>query len=52
MHSDGIKTRWDISQYPGLALLYPALVAAVLYRDFNRASDDTTVLVCRDRKVH
>jgi anti-sigma regulatory factor (Ser/Thr protein kinase) len=52
MHSDGIKTRWDMSQYPGLALLYPALVAAVLYRDFNRASDDMTVLVCRDHKVH
>lgn len=51
MHSDGIRTRWDISQYPGLALLYPALVAAVLYRDFNRPNDDTTVLVCREHKV-
>jgi anti-sigma regulatory factor (Ser/Thr protein kinase) len=52
MHSDGLKTRWDIDQYPGLAQLYPALIAAVLYRDFNRANDDTTVLVCRSHEVY
>ena len=47
MHSDGIRTRWDLDKYPGLAQLSPALIAAVLYRDFNRRNDDVTVLVCR-----
>jgi hypothetical protein len=50
MHSDGIKTRWDLSLYPGLALLYPALIAAVLYRDFGRGNDDTTVLAFRENR--
>jgi anti-sigma regulatory factor (Ser/Thr protein kinase) len=47
MHSDGIRTRWDLNLYPGLALLSPSLISALLYRDFNRGNDDTTVLVCR-----
>jgi anti-sigma regulatory factor (Ser/Thr protein kinase) len=50
MHSDGIRSRWDLDLYPGLALLSPALIAAVLYRDFNRGNDDVTVLVCRQRR--
>lgn len=49
MHSDGIGTRWNLNSYPGLALSRPALIAAVLYRDFNRGNDDVTVLVCRRR---
>jgi len=50
MHSDGIRTRWDLSLYPGLASLYPALIAAVLYRDFGRGNDDTTVLAFRENR--
>jgi anti-sigma regulatory factor (Ser/Thr protein kinase) len=52
MHSDGIRTRWDLSVYPGLASLYPALIAAVLYRDFGRGNDDTTVLALREYRGH
>jgi anti-sigma regulatory factor (Ser/Thr protein kinase) len=47
MHSDGLMTRWNIDQYPGLASRHPALIAAVLYRDFVRGRDDATVLVSR-----
>jgi anti-sigma regulatory factor (Ser/Thr protein kinase) len=50
MHSDGIKTRWDLNLYPGLSLLYPSLIAAVLYRDFQRGNDDATMLVCRQHR--
>ncbi|MGZ3182118.1 MAG: ATP-binding protein [Telluria sp.] len=50
MHSDGLATRWDMDAYPGLASCHPALVAAVLYRDFARGRDDVTVLVLRDRQ--
>ncbi|WP_176059447.1 ATP-binding protein [Paraburkholderia sp. BCC1876] len=49
LHSDGLATRWDLSPYPGLALRHPALIAAVLYRDFARGRDDITVVVARAR---
>jgi anti-sigma regulatory factor (Ser/Thr protein kinase) len=47
MHSDGLGTRWNMEQYPGLASRHPALIAGVLYRDFSRRRDDVTVLVSR-----
>lgn len=51
MHSDGIGTRWDLDRYPGLSQRHPALIAAVLYRDHARGSDDASVIVAqRQRK--
>lgn len=47
LHSDGLATQWDLERYPGLETRHPALIAAVLYRDFNRGSDDVSVLVVR-----
>jgi anti-sigma regulatory factor (Ser/Thr protein kinase) len=47
MHSDGLMTRWDLKLYPGLMQRHPSLIAAVLYRDFNRNRDDVTVLVAK-----
>ncbi|SAK83619.1 Stage II sporulation protein E (SpoIIE) [Caballeronia fortuita] len=47
LHSDGLKSRWDLSRYPGLWVRHPALIAAVLYRDFAREHDDLTVFVVR-----
>ena len=47
MHSDGLTTRWNVELYPGLASRHPALMAAVLYRDFSRKRDDATILVSR-----
>jgi anti-sigma regulatory factor (Ser/Thr protein kinase) len=49
LHSDGIGTHWRLDDYPGLATHSPALVAGVLYRDFNRGRDDATVAVVRGR---
>jgi anti-sigma regulatory factor (Ser/Thr protein kinase) len=48
MHSDGLGSRWDLDAYPGLAGRDPALVAGVLYRDFQRGRDDVTVVVARE----
>ena len=45
LHSDGLQTRWSMDAYPGLMQRHPALVAAVLYRDFCRGRDDVTVVV-------
>jgi anti-sigma regulatory factor (Ser/Thr protein kinase) len=47
MHSDGLASRWDLAKYRGLSLRHPALVAAVLYRDYARGRDDITVFVAR-----
>jgi anti-sigma regulatory factor (Ser/Thr protein kinase) len=49
MHSDGISGRWRTDAYPGVMTGDPALLAAVLFRDFGRGRDDTTVVVVRDR---
>ena len=52
MHSDGISNRWSLDSYEGLIGRHPAVVAAVLLRDFGRGRDDATVVVVRsDRRV-
>jgi hypothetical protein len=50
MTSDGIRSGWDLSAYPGLLGHDPTVIAAVLHRDFARSTDDATVLVVRDMK--
>jgi anti-sigma regulatory factor (Ser/Thr protein kinase) len=49
MHSDGLTSRWSLEDFPGLASRDPALIAAVLYRDFFRGRDDATVVVVKSR---
>jgi anti-sigma regulatory factor (Ser/Thr protein kinase) len=48
MHSDGLATRWNLDDYPGILNKHPSLIAAVLYRDFSRELDDVTVLVTKN----
>jgi hypothetical protein len=48
MNSDGLVTNWRLNQYAGLTQKDPALVAAVLYRDFSRGRDDVAVLVVKE----
>lgn len=47
MHSDGVSARWKLGDYPGLIVRHPAVIAAVLYRDFAREHDDATVVALR-----
>jgi anti-sigma regulatory factor (Ser/Thr protein kinase) len=47
-HSDGLSSQWDLAAYPGLAAKHPQLAAGVLFRDFSRGRDDTTVIVLRE----
>lgn len=47
MHSDGLGGHTSPASYPGLALRDPALIAAILYRDFVRGNDDATVVAAR-----
>ncbi|MFK3971957.1 ATP-binding protein [Pseudomonas sp. NPDC087358] len=45
MYSDGLQSRWNLRDYPGLMYRHPAIIAAVLHRDYCRGRDDVTVLV-------
>ena len=47
MHSDGLKTTWNLEQYPGIWSKHPALIAGVLYRDFHPGSRRRNVLVAK-----
>ncbi|MGV3540886.1 MAG: stage II sporulation protein E, partial [Rufibacter sp.] len=47
LHSDGLKSRWDLQKYPELIRHDPTLMAAVLYKDNTRTLDDTLVVVVR-----
>jgi len=47
LYSDGLTSRWGLEAYPGLLTHAPALLAGVLYRDFQRGRDDVTVLAAR-----
>ena len=47
LNSDGLTTSAGLEPYPGLALRDPALIAGVLYRDFTRGRDDSTVIIAK-----
>jgi len=47
MHTDGLLARWNAEDYPGLLASHPALIAAVLHRDFKSGLDDATVVVAK-----
>lgn len=52
MYSDGLQSRWNLQDYPGLAQRHPAVIAAILHRDFCRGRDDVTVLVIALETAH
>jgi anti-sigma regulatory factor (Ser/Thr protein kinase) len=47
LHSDGLATQWSLDKYPGLFRSHSSIIAAVLFRDFERGGDDATVVVVR-----
>jgi anti-sigma regulatory factor (Ser/Thr protein kinase) len=51
LYSDGLQTRWTLDRYPGVTSSDPALVAALLYRDFTRGRDDVTVVAGRQEAL-
>lgn len=50
LHTDGLGSRWNLEDYPGLASRHPSLIAGVLYRDHTRGNDDVTIVVARRSK--
>lgn len=49
--TDGLRSGIEPLAYPGLLQHDPAIVAAVLHRDFGRATDDACVLVVADLRT-
>ena len=47
MHSDGLTSRWQNNKNMQLSMRLPGLIAGMLYRDFQRDTDDATILVAR-----
>ena len=45
--SDGIRTRWDLSQFPSILRYDPMMLAAVIYKENARKNDDMSILVVR-----
>jgi anti-sigma regulatory factor (Ser/Thr protein kinase) len=45
IHSDGLSSRWDLQKYPSVTLRDRSIIAAVLYKDFCRKTDDVTIAV-------
>jgi anti-sigma regulatory factor (Ser/Thr protein kinase) len=47
MASDGIKTRWDIAKFQSILKYDNMILAAAIYKDFNRGTDDSSVLTAK-----
>lgn len=45
--SDGIKTRIDIQKYPGILRHDLSILAAAIYKDYARRTDDMSVVLAR-----
>ncbi len=48
LHSDGLNTRFRTEAYPGMTVRHPSLMAGILFRDFDRKTDDATVVVVKE----
>jgi anti-sigma regulatory factor (Ser/Thr protein kinase) len=44
-HTDGVRTSWDLSRYPGLTGHDPAVMAALIWRDAATRGDDSAVVI-------
>ena len=45
MHSDGLRTRWNLSELLSILKHEPGVVAAAIYKGSVRGNDDATILV-------
>lgn len=47
VNSDGLTSKLGLQNYPGSVARHPAVIAALLHRDYRRHNDDATVLVLK-----
>jgi hypothetical protein len=50
LHSDGLKSKWDLSKYPQIKRHDASVIAAVLYKDHTRRTDDALVIVGKNNR--
>jgi anti-sigma regulatory factor (Ser/Thr protein kinase) len=48
IHSDGLKSRWDLAHLPDILDRDGSIVAAALHKDFSRLTDDLLVIVVKN----
>jgi anti-sigma regulatory factor (Ser/Thr protein kinase) len=51
LYSDGVRTHFDLADYPGLTSHDPSVIAAALHRDLRRGRDDSTLVVVQDARL-
>lgn len=47
MNTDGIRSQWDLSKYPSILKYDAAIIAAAVYKDFSRRTDDSSILIAK-----
>ncbi len=47
MTSDGLQSRWNPARYPGIGKYDPSILAAIIYKECARHTDDMSVLVSK-----
>jgi anti-sigma regulatory factor (Ser/Thr protein kinase) len=45
MCSDGIRSRWDFTKYSTLFKYDMMMIASMIYKDFTRRNDDSTIMI-------
>ena len=45
--SDGIKTKWELSNYPGIYKNDLSILSAAIYKDHTRDMDDASVVIVK-----
>lgn len=51
LHSDGLRTRWQWNDFPGLGEKPAAIIAATLLAELSTGADDATALVVKREPV-
>lgn len=51
LHTDGLRSHWDVRQYVSIARRHPGIAAALLYRDHRRGNDDVGVVAVTEPAV-
>ncbi|HEY0653848.1 MAG TPA: ATP-binding protein [Chryseosolibacter sp.] len=47
MCSDGIRSRWDLAKFPSLLKYDNMVMAAAVYKDYTRGTDDSSILISK-----
>jgi|GEM_PF-169260 len=50
IYSDGLKSRWDLIQLPNILHYDGSVLAAALYKDLSRKTDDLLIIVIKSLK--